>query len=235
PAGRAPAVDATETHGRTPSETRVILRSLPSRAAFRGPAVYDRNVLLSGLRRRLRSLLGRSRGDKTLPAPRERDRNGNREGSPDRVRALSGMEPDAGHDIERRGASTRTPPAQRLNDVAVPRVVVFTVDAHASAGEAVRQLVQAGCRRAPLVLRDLDRPVGVIDLLDVMREGDRSVLHVARPALILSPDMEVADALREMRRRDAPMALVGDRYRGVTGIVTEKHLLERSAPASIRS
>lgn len=82
---------------------------------------------------------------------------------------------------------------------------------------------------------DLDRPVGVIDVIDIMREGDRSVLHVARPALILSPDMQVADALREMRRRRAPMALVGDRYRGVTGLVTEKHLLERAAPASVRS
>ncbi|WP_149181300.1 hemolysin family protein [Streptomyces sp. TRM49041] len=115
-----------------------------------------------------------------------------------------------------------------LREALVPRRSVFTLPASASAAEARAELAAAGHSRAPVVRSGhFEDVVGVVRLRDLTVSDDAvPVAAVARPAVVFSDFMKVADALRRFRAERQQFALVVDEYGSVEGIVTIEDLLE---------
>ena len=77
------------------------------------------------------------------------------------------------------------------------------------------------------VVDEAGRAVGVIAMLDVLLEPDRSTAQLMRPAVTFSPNTSVGEALKAMRTGRQAMAIVTE---GSTneplGLLTLKDLVE---------
>ncbi|WP_022877992.1 CBS domain-containing protein, partial [Microbacterium sp. B19] len=92
----------------------------------------------------------------------------------------------------------------------------------------VRTLMAAGHTRYP-VIADEDSPVGVVELIDVLRENPDAmapVSSVMRPAVVLPTSMLLPVALDRMRRSRNELACVVDEYGNFDGILTIEDLTE---------
>jgi putative hemolysin len=114
-----------------------------------------------------------------------------------------------------------------LREVLVPRRNVFTVDADTPLEVARSRLAESGHTRAPVVHRgNLDDPVGVVTLRDLIPGDGRELAEVVRPAYLLPDTLRVADALRRFKADREQLALVVDEHGAVDGIVTLEDLIE---------
>jgi CBS domain containing-hemolysin-like protein len=113
----------------------------------------------------------------------------------------------------------------RLKDVMIPMARV-----HAAAGANCSQLLaliaQVNHSRLPVV-DAADRVTGILDVLDVLTcRGPTMPADRIRVPLVLSCEQGVTDALYEMQRRNAHMAVVAGAEGKHLGIVTIKDLVE---------
>ncbi|WP_449281295.1 hemolysin family protein [Leucobacter sp.] len=72
-------------------------------------------------------------------------------------------------------------------------------------------------------------PVGVVELIDLLRTGeadDAPVTRIMRPPLMVPTLMALPDALEEMNRASAQLACVIDEYGGFAGILTTEDVAE---------
>jgi putative hemolysin len=114
-----------------------------------------------------------------------------------------------------------------LREVLVPRRAVFSLDVDAPVDEARIQLAASGHTRAPVVQRgNLDDPVGVVTLRDLVAADTSALADVMRPAYLLPDTLRVADALRRFKADREQLALVVDEHGAVDGIVTLEDLIE---------
>lgn len=114
---------------------------------------------------------------------------------------------------------------RRLDQVLKPRPDVFSLEAEAPAGEALRQLLAAGYSRAPVVEGELDDLVGIVHVRDLVgrNEATRSLAH---PAVVLPDSLPVLEALRRLQVEHEQMAMVLDENMTVAGIVSVEDLVE---------
>lgn len=116
--------------------------------------------------------------------------------------------------------------------VMVPRTDLVTVNAEASAMDAMAQFLSAGVSRMPVLVDDVDRMDRVLYLRDVARElmtnreSTVSVTQLARPAVLVPESMAADDLLRRFQAESVHVALVVDEYGGLAGIVTLEDVLE---------
>ncbi|MHC4992092.1 MAG: CNNM domain-containing protein [Planctomycetota bacterium] len=113
---------------------------------------------------------------------------------------------------------------RRVRDEMVPwrDVVRARVDAR---GERFARLAQRdGFTRLPVV-DGADRPMGIVSVLDVMLEPERTIESLMSPALEVDADLPVREALRRMQQERATMAIVTSGA-DMVGLVTRKDLVE---------
>ncbi|MGH2750706.1 MAG: hemolysin family protein [Actinomycetota bacterium] len=114
---------------------------------------------------------------------------------------------------------------RRLREISVPRPEIFSLPADCPVEEAISRLLESGHSRAPVTGRDIDDMVGIVHLRDLI--GNKGSLRErAREATTLPETLPVMNALREMQRNRAQMAIVIDEHGGVDGLVTIEDLLE---------
>lgn len=116
----------------------------------------------------------------------------------------------------------------QVKEVMVPRVSVAWVSVAASWKETAACLLEDGYSRLLVCDGGPDRPVGTVHFLDVVA-GDPAVFDLrgfARPLVFIPEAMRADDALAEIRRRGAHMAVVVDEYGGTAGVVTVEDLVE---------
>lgn len=80
--------------------------------------------------------------------------------------------------------------------------------------------------RVPIYERDRSKVVGIVTLLDFLREGKDEVRSFVRPTTYLEADLPVDDALLRLRRAKQRMGIVTDGDGRAVGIVTIKDLVE---------
>jgi putative hemolysin len=113
-----------------------------------------------------------------------------------------------------------------LREILVPRRDVLTLPTGAPAHEALRQLIDGGHSRAPVVgPAGLDDVIGVVHLRDLVG-AEGPVDSLCRPGLFLPETLRVSDALRQLRGDRQQMALVVDERGATDGIVTMEDLVE---------
>jgi putative hemolysin len=139
----------------------------------------------------------------------------------DMIATQAGFTPEARRVVkEALEAGERT-----VGEVMRPRTQVFALRNTTEAGDAMRQLVEAGHTRAPVFKEALDDIVGLVHLRDLVSASGPIGAHL-RPALAIPDSVTVLDALRRLQREQRQMGLVIDEFGGVAGIVTVEDLVE---------
>lgn len=124
---------------------------------------------------------------------------------------------------------------KKVVDVMAPRADVYAVDIETPLDDLVRLFAEAGHSRMPIYRGDLDDPVGMVHIKDVVAllaggaspTGDGPVLKsIRRDILYAPPSMRVTDLLLRMQASRIHMALVIDEYGGTDGLVTIEDLVE---------
>ena len=113
-----------------------------------------------------------------------------------------------------------------LREILVPRRDVLTLPSGTPARAALRQLIEGGHSRAPVVgPAGLDDVIGVVHLRDLF-DASGPVDELCRSGLFLPETLRVSDALRQLRGERQQMALVVDERGATDGIVTMEDLVE---------
>ncbi|MFI5935119.1 hemolysin family protein [Actinoplanes sp. NPDC051494] len=113
-----------------------------------------------------------------------------------------------------------------LREIFVPRRDVFTLPAVLRAEDALKQLVEAGRSRAPVVgPLGLDDVHGVVHLRDLVGVRGPVIAYVFEP-LFLPGTIKIVDAMKEMRLQRQQLALVVDEHGTAGGLVTMEDLVE---------
>lgn len=125
---------------------------------------------------------------------------------------------------------------KKVVDVMAPRADVFAVDIDTPLEELIRIFAEAGHSRMPIYRGDLDDPVGMAHIKDVValiaENGARKAAkpmvlkEIRREILYVPPSMRVTDLLLRMQASRIHMALVIDEYGGTDGLVTIEDLVE---------
>lgn len=124
---------------------------------------------------------------------------------------------------------------KKVVDVLAPRADIAAVDIETSLDELLSAFVKAGHSRMPVYRGDLDDPVGMVHIKDVVAlisEGDNKPVEepvlktIRREILYVPPSMRVTDLLLRMQASRIHMALVIDEYGGTDGLVTIENLVE---------
>lgn len=116
-----------------------------------------------------------------------------------------------------------------VRQVMVPRVDVSWLAAELAVDDAVRRARAIGFTRYPLVEgNDLDRVVGYINVKDLLLATNppESLRGAMREAMMVPETLGLFDLMREMQRRQVPLAVVVDEYGGTSGIATLEDVLE---------
>ena len=120
-------------------------------------------------------------------------------------------------------------------DVMAPRADIFAVDIDTPMSDLVRIFSEAGHSRMPIYRGDLDDPIGMVHIKDVVQliaEGSAAsdsakvLKSIRRDILYVPPSMRVTDLLLRMQASRIHMALVIDEYGGTDGLVTIENLVE---------
>ncbi len=125
---------------------------------------------------------------------------------------------------------------KKVVDVMAPRADIYAVDIETSLVELIRVFARAGHSRMPIYRGDLDDPIGMVHIKDVVglvAKGAEAPLgtdpilkSIRREILYAPPSMRVTDLLLRMQASRIHMALVIDEYGGTDGLVTIEDLVE---------
>ncbi|WOI53348.1 hemolysin family protein [Parvularcula sp. LCG005] len=126
---------------------------------------------------------------------------------------------------------------KRVDDVAIPRADIIGVDFDVALNDLLKCFSEANHSRLPVYRGDLDDPVGMVHIKDVVgvladpeaqaaREGRPVLEGLIRQILYVPPSMPVTDLLLRMQVSRVHMALVIDEYGGTDGLVTIEDLIE---------
>jgi CBS domain containing-hemolysin-like protein len=120
---------------------------------------------------------------------------------------------------------------KRVLTLMTPRPEIVAIPDTATLDQMRRVLVETKFSRVVVYHNALDDVVGIADgqdLLDISEEQARrrTAGDLARPALFVPETKLGSELLREMRRRNQPMAIVVDEHGLVAGVVTIEDLVE---------
>ncbi len=123
---------------------------------------------------------------------------------------------------------------KRVRDVMAPRADIIAVDLDTPMDELVKAFAEAGHSRLPVYRHDLDDPVGMVHIKDVVAqlaetgaESDAGLKKLRRDVLYAPPSMRITDLLLRMQASRIHMALVIDEFGGTDGLLTIEDLVEQ--------
>ncbi len=112
-----------------------------------------------------------------------------------------------------------------LRQVLVPRREVFALPIDLPAEEALRNLVDSGHTRAPVIGAHIDDVRGIVSLRSLVTATGQLADHVD-PVMELPESVSVVDALRAMQRERQQLTIVVNEHGGVEGMITIEDLVE---------
>jgi len=120
---------------------------------------------------------------------------------------------------------------KRVLTLMTPRPEIVAIPDTATLEQMRRLLIETKFSRVVVYHQNLDDVVGIAngqDLLDISEEDARrrTAGELARPALFVPETKAGSELMREMRRRNQPMAIVVDEHGLVAGVVTIEDLVE---------
>ena len=117
-----------------------------------------------------------------------------------------------------------------VREVMTPRMDMVALDLASGLGAARRLFADSRHSRVPVFNGSVDRIEGILILRDLLPHwqapDDTPLAPLLRPVLHVPETRPVLDLLRDMQRRQAPLAVVVDEYGGTAGLVTIDDLVE---------
>jgi CBS domain containing-hemolysin-like protein len=118
-----------------------------------------------------------------------------------------------------------------VREIMVGRADIVAIPSAATVSEAVDVLVSSGHSRVPVFDGDLDHVTGMLHLRDLAQairagRGGATVSQFLRPVHVVPETKKIDELLREFQEQRIQMAVIGDEYGGVAGVVTIEDLLE---------
>lgn len=117
-----------------------------------------------------------------------------------------------------------------VREVMVPRTDIVAVEAGSSLDAILRMMNEKGFSRLPVYAGAIDNVTGVVYLKDIlalhMKDQPFVLDEALRKPYVVPPNKKVSVLLKEMRERRIHLALVGDEYGGIDGLVTMEDLIE---------
>ncbi|MGH8458511.1 MAG: HlyC/CorC family transporter, partial [Nevskiales bacterium] len=125
----------------------------------------------------------------------------------------------------------------QVRDIMVPRSQMVVVERDASPADLLREVIQSGHSRYPVIGENRDEVVGILLAKDLLRlaldqehlspETRFDVREVIRPAVVVPESKRLNVLLKEFRANRNHIAIVLDEYGGVSGLVTIEDVLEQ--------
>jgi CBS domain containing-hemolysin-like protein len=125
---------------------------------------------------------------------------------------------------------------KRVFDVMAPRADIIAVEIDTPLCDLIKVFADAGHSRLPVYRGDLDDPLGMVHIKDVVSliadpashsPADGPVLKmIRRDILYAPPSMRITDLLLKMQASRVHMALVIDEFGGTDGLLTIEDLVE---------
>jgi putative hemolysin len=117
-----------------------------------------------------------------------------------------------------------------VKEVMIPRPRIQAIDVETPVEQVLAYIIETGKSRYPVYRNTLDEVLGILydkDLFRLLAEKKPIVLtEILRPAFFSPETAQVSRLLKQMQKRQMPMALVVDEYGGVEGLVTIEDLIE---------
>ncbi|MFB6310291.1 MAG: hemolysin family protein [Salinirussus sp.] len=117
-------------------------------------------------------------------------------------------------------------------EVMTPRLDMTAVDVESSVEEAIQTCVQSGHARLPVYEGSLDNVIGIVNILDLVRDEDYAARsdvdleEVIEPTLHVPESKNVDELLTEMREERLHLVIVIDEFGTTEGLVTMEDLTE---------
>jgi CBS domain containing-hemolysin-like protein len=138
--------------------------------------------------------------------------------------------------------------ALRVSDVMVPRADIIAIEETATLADLLALFAEAGHSRVPIYRDNLDEPVGMVHVKDLLcwvtAQGKTSApegrfdlaaadlstpianANIMRELIFAPPSMSALDLLIRMQSRHTHLALIIDEHGGTDGLVSIEDLLE---------
>ena len=115
----------------------------------------------------------------------------------------------------------------KVVDVRVPLEKVVSVPEDGSAEDLLKVAAETGYSRFPVYRKHKEDFVGVVLVKDALLTDKHTPLKaLMRDLFIITPKMKADDALREMQRKKAHLAVIQSKEGKIIGIVTMEDLIE---------
>ena len=112
-------------------------------------------------------------------------------------------------------------------DIMVPLIDVIAVDQSCTCGEARRLAVKHAHKRLPVYDQRIDRVVGTLNVLDVLRQDiGKPINTFIRPAHYVPATISIEHLLSDFRKGAGQAAIIVDEFGGAEGIVMLEDILE---------
>jgi magnesium and cobalt transporter len=125
----------------------------------------------------------------------------------------------------------------QVRDIMVPRSQMVVVERDASPVDLLREVIQAGHSRFPVIGDNRDEVIGILLAKDLLRlaldqehlspETNFDMREVIRPVVVVPESKRLNVLLKEFRANRNHLAIVLDEYGGVSGLVTIEDVLEQ--------
>jgi magnesium and cobalt transporter len=124
----------------------------------------------------------------------------------------------------------------QVRDIMVPRAQMIVVEQTWPLERLLREVIEAGHSRFPVIGDSRDEIVGILLAKDLLKftatipgfeAGTFDLRRWLRPAVFVPESKRVNVLLRDFRKSHNHMALVADEYGGVAGLVTIEDVLEQ--------
>lgn len=117
-----------------------------------------------------------------------------------------------------------------VREVMVPRTDIVGIVAGTGLEAILRTMNEKGYSRLPVYAGTIDNIIGIVYLKDIlslhMQDHPFELEEVLRKPYVVPPNKKVSVLLKEMRERRIHLALIGDEYGGIDGLVTMEDLIE---------
>ncbi len=120
----------------------------------------------------------------------------------------------------------------QVRDVMVPRYQMVVLERDAPKAEILKNIVESGHSRYPVIGEDRDEVVGVLLAKDILRyfvetpDQEFDLRKFIRPAIVIPESKRLNTLLKEFRISRNHLAIVVDEYGATAGLLTIEDVLE---------
>ena len=118
-----------------------------------------------------------------------------------------------------------------VREIMTPRVVIFSLDADLTVGEAIKAVDQKGFTRIPIYEGDRENIIGYIIIHDLfsaktLSKPDTPIRDLGKPISFVPQTSDSLALLTGFLKKRRHIAVVVDEYGGVAGLITLEDLIE---------